>query len=272
MPAIALGGVAEQEVKVPLLPQEADETGIVAQFGDLPWTLAEARKVAETTGGGCITGDNATPEALQLAMRVAAIVHIASHGYWHPVPDLSFVLLAPSPVSGKPMLFEQQVINLVTRAELITLSGCQTGLGSPHPDSYLTLANSFLVAGARCVLVSLWPVRDDATLAFAESFYRHLRDGASPAGALRTVQAEFGGMLSPWDYAGFAAIGNPFYDMAVVDRAETASGPAFCGGDTMCTGAARGELTDLTMFSDKVQAHDEAWFIDGSDITVIRKS
>ncbi len=274
MPAIAFGGVAEQDVKVPFLPQEVnDGGGVVTHFGDLPWTLAEARKVAETTGGGSITGDNATPEALLLAVGgVAGIVHIASHGYWHPMPDLSFVLLAPSRVSGKPMLYQHQVIDLVTHAELVTLSGCQTGLGFPHPDTYLTLANSFLVAGARCVLVSLWPVRDDATLAFAESFYRHLREGASPAGALRAVQAEFGGMLSPWDYAGFVAVGNPFFPMAAGDHAEPAPGPAFCGGDTTWLGARAGDLMDLGTFSHKMQNSGEAWLLDGADIKVIRKS
>jgi len=272
VPAVALGHVGEQDVKVPMLPRDLkDGGGEVVHFSDLPWTLGEARKVAQVMGGGIFTGADATPEALNAALGAAGIVHIASHGYWHPIPDMSFVLLSPGPASGTPTLFQNQVIDLMTQAELVALSGCQTGLGLPHPDTYLTLANSFLVAGARCVLVSLWPVRDDATLSFAESFYRHLHDGASPAGALRAVQAEFGGMLSPWDYAGFVAIGNPFFPMAAGEHAQLASGPAFCGGDLLWVGATAGQLMDLAAFSGKVQDRDEGWLLDGSDIKVLRK-
>ena len=48
------------------------------------------------------------------------------------------------------------------------------------------IARSFLLAGARAVVVSLWAIDDEATLAFMELFYNHLtKHGLSVCQALQ---------------------------------------------------------------------------------------
>ncbi len=60
-------------------------------------------------------------------------------------------------------------------ADLVTLSGCQTGLGRETAgEGYVGLAHAFLQAGARSVLVSLWKVEDQATALLMSRFYENL--------------------------------------------------------------------------------------------------
>jgi CHAT domain-containing protein len=63
-------------------------------------------------------------------------------------------------------------------ADLVTLSGCRTGLGREAPgEGYLGLAHALFQAGARCLLVSLWAVDDRASALLMERFYTNLLRG-----------------------------------------------------------------------------------------------
>lgn len=60
-------------------------------------------------------------------------------------------------------------------ANLVTLSACRTGLGGLIAgEGYIGLAQAFLQAGARSVIVSLWRVEDKATCLLMNRLYRNL--------------------------------------------------------------------------------------------------
>src|SRR5207245_2941039 len=60
-------------------------------------------------------------------------------------------------------------------AELVTLSGCGTGLNVVvGGDELLGLVRGLLYAGALSVLVTLWDVNDQSTAEFMKWFYQHL--------------------------------------------------------------------------------------------------
>lgn len=64
------------------------------------------------------------------------------------------------------------------RADLVTLSACETALGRKLGDEgYLGFAHAFLRAGARSLILSLWKVDDEATALLMERFYEN-RAGA----------------------------------------------------------------------------------------------
>jgi len=286
IPAAAIGDCGPQIVEVPAFPHP-DAPTFSLSFCELPETREEVRRVAELLDGEMFTGPRAHPAVVRAVATATGVLHLATHGYWHPVSgELSFLVLAPSPAlqpgtvfaTGEPgTLFAYQLMadDFRTHAELVTLSGCQTGLGTPHPDSYINLAHSFLVAGARSVLVSLWPIRDDAAAAFMEEFYVNLRqDGRSPAEALQRAQAEMRRSIlwnEGWDWSGFVLVGNAFHPFAPEPDAPRFPGPAFCGGDVVWAGGPGEAILPLQDFAGERQTSGEGWLVTGERIEKIRK-
>ena len=77
------------------------------------------------------------------------------------------------------------------KAQLVTLSACETALRSgyfsdyPAGDDFVGLTRAFPFAGSSGVLATLWDVNDRSSLRFMRSFYRNLQQiGAAGATAL----------------------------------------------------------------------------------------
>ncbi|MGK4585514.1 CHAT domain-containing protein [Kitasatospora sp. HPMI-4] len=75
------------------------------------------------------------------------------------------------------------------RLELVVLAACRSHVsGRGHNEAY-SLATAFLVAGARSVIGSLWPVPDDATSVLMFMTHHYLRrEQEQPGRALRRAQ------------------------------------------------------------------------------------
>jgi CHAT domain-containing protein len=111
-------------------------------------------------------------------------LHIAAHSVLREdSPIFSALQLA-----GGLLSVEQCYDLPLAGAELVTLSGCTTATGQDTGGSLLAFQSAFLVAGARRVLSSLWPIDDTASAAWMGEFYRALASGLAPATALRATQ------------------------------------------------------------------------------------
>ena len=76
--------------------------------------------------------------------------------------------------------------NLRLPAELLTLSGCATGLNVvAEGDELLGLMRGLLSTGAQSLLLTLWDVHDRTTALFMSSFYERLRTHSDKARALQ---------------------------------------------------------------------------------------
>ncbi|MGW4904058.1 CHAT domain-containing protein, partial [Streptomyces albidoflavus] len=75
------------------------------------------------------------------------------------------------------------------RLGLVLLAACRSHVSGRGHDEAFSLATAFLVAGARSVVGSLWPVPDEATSVLMYLIHHHLRvDHMPPARALRQAQ------------------------------------------------------------------------------------
>jgi CHAT domain-containing protein len=104
------------------------------------------------------------------------------------------------------------IYNTRLSADLVVLSACQTGLGKEvRGEGLMGLTRAFLYAGAPRVIVSLWNVNDRATAELMAALYSGmLREGKSPAAALRAAQLEMRkrkGFESPYYWAAFVQHG-----------------------------------------------------------------
>ena len=63
-------------------------------------------------------------------------------------------------------------------SDCVVLSACETGVGKiMGGEGVIGLTRAFFYAGARSVVVSLWPIADESTPVFMEEFYSHVLAG-----------------------------------------------------------------------------------------------
>ncbi len=156
--------------------------------GHLQRALEEARTLAAMLDARCFLEEEATIARLSEQAPGSPIIHLATHGQSRlDAPNFSSVLLA----DGRFTAIDAFNLDLKS-CELVTLSGCETGLAmSGGGDEQLGLGRAFLAAGADSLVMSLWSVEDAATSEFMQLFYRHLLSGESKVQALRAAQCAF---------------------------------------------------------------------------------
>ncbi len=158
--------------------------------GDLPFAQREAEEVAELLGTTPLLADGATRAALVEQLAEAQVVHLATHAQFDPSSPLdSGVVLADGVVTAR------DVLRMRLRAELLVLSACETGSAGALGGELAGLAQAFLQAGARSLVVSLWKVDDAATATLMSAFHerRQTADTATAlADAMEQVRAAVG--------------------------------------------------------------------------------
>jgi CHAT domain-containing protein len=176
--------------------------------GQLPGTEAEVNNIkkilnTQQVQNTVLIGAAAT-EASVKNIKSPGILHIATHGYF--LADLSEVevnkvlgvdvtvakqnpllrsgvLLAncenvfdenyrgTNSDNGILTAYEALSLNL-DKTDLVVLSACETGLGSvKQGEGVFGLQRSFMIAGARSIIMSLWSVSDAATMELMTLFY-----------------------------------------------------------------------------------------------------
>jgi CHAT domain-containing protein len=156
----------------------------------------------------------------------AQIVHFATHGFLDTEhPELSALVLTMTDRNGAKtdgLMPLPDIYTLDLSAQLIVLSACQTALGKDiKGEGLVGLTHSFMSAGAKSVVASLWKVDDRATAALMADFYEGmLQKGMTPAAALRSAKLK---MMSrkqwspPYYWAGFVLQGE-YTNHIAVDR------------------------------------------------------
>ncbi len=150
------------------------------------------------------TGSAATEEVLRREGKNSRILHIATHGYFRQDnPMFSSIRLGNSYLS----LYDLHQLKLPV--ELVTLSGCATGLNVvTGGDELMGLVRGLLQAGAQSLVLSLWDVHDESTKQFMLNFYRSLQNAESKAIAMREAMlAVREDWAHPYYWAPFLLIG-----------------------------------------------------------------
>lgn len=202
---------------------QAEKVGVLNEeerFDRLPSTRKEAQGIL-----GLLPSDKARLALDFNASRALAgsgelghyrYVHFATHGQLNDLhPGLSSIVLSLVDDSGRPQnghLRLNEIYNLNLPVDLVTLSGCETGLGKEiRGEGLVGLTRGFMYAGAARVLVSLWRADDEATAELMLRFYRGvIKEGKRPAEALRTAQIEMLGQRrwqAPYYWAAFVLQG-----------------------------------------------------------------
>ncbi|XP_028400833.1 tetratricopeptide repeat protein 28-like [Dendronephthya gigantea] len=163
---------------------------------DLPKAAEEVASLSKLFTARPLVNAEAKKQVVLGLLSGASIIHIAAHGE----PKNGEIMLAPDlslnePSSSPPnpdsyLLTQNDIMSISLQARLVVLCCCHTGLGEISSGD-IGIALSFLAAGARSVLATLWPISDDATKDFMEAFYGELLQKTSVCEALRRVMNLF---------------------------------------------------------------------------------
>jgi CHAT domain-containing protein/Flp pilus assembly protein TadD len=194
-------------------------------YPPLPGTAEEAHAIPPLVKGTKkVLVDAAATESAVKSTRSPQILHLATHGFFLGDQAGSESSLDPLGRGGSALfrvgpegplarsglalaganyaddvtrgddgiLTALEVTNMDLRGtDLVVLSACETALGQIRTgEGVYGLRRAFVLAGARNLVMSLWPVSDKITRDLMERFYRAYEDGASAADALRTAELD----------------------------------------------------------------------------------
>ncbi len=167
-----------------------------------------AREVESVAGflqpARLLTGSSATAEALRRAAATSRFIHLATHGIFRQDnPLFSSIRM------GDSRLCVFDLYDFDFAAELITLSGCATGVQETvGAGEVMGLARGLLHAGAHTVHLSLWEVNDRSTAEYMGRFYGKIGSGRGVCQALREAMLETRERYPhPYYWAPFAVTG-----------------------------------------------------------------
>jgi CHAT domain-containing protein len=193
-----------------------------------------------------LVGENATEARVRDAAPAADVLHFATHsvssgGGCATATTRGFALVADTPAnastaptfstaalalasgdSGRSeddgLLSAEEIATLdLSRVRWAVLAACATAAGATHHyEGLFGLSRAFRLAGARTVIMSLWPVDDDATAQWTEALYQaRLAQGLDTAAAMSAAQRSMllarrkhTDSVHPYFWAGFIAAGD----------------------------------------------------------------
>ena len=207
----------------PELPSVNDDdagrraAGAFAEFlglGALPLARREAREVIGGFANESLLLEGADASERRLKTEIAAgyrLLHVAAHAVLDGRhPSRSALVLSPGGETEDGLLQVREIVDLELDGTVVFLSACSSASGPVvSGEGVVGFARAFLQAGARAVVGSLWPLRDDEAAELAGDLSRRLAGGAGLGEALAATRRDWiaeGRPEAAW--AGTVLIGN----------------------------------------------------------------
>jgi CHAT domain-containing protein len=138
------------------------------------------------------------------------ILHLAAHvNFDESRPLYSLIALSnEAGDQGSEGLRAIDFLSLDLNAELVVLSGCNTGRLSSR-SGLDGMTSSIMISGVPSVIASLWNVDDEVTASLMETFYTYLKKGFNRGEALRNAKLDMikSGRSDPFYWGAFILCG-----------------------------------------------------------------
>ena len=160
---------------LPLVHNKQEATGILSHF--------EGKLLVDT---------DASLQSFLAQNENYGILHLATHAVINDqYPEYSYLAFTPKK-DEEHLLFVSDLYNLDLKANLVTLSACESGIGDlKRGEGFISLSRAFFYGGAKSIANSKWNVNDLAASQIMKVFYQHLADGKSKDTALRLAKLNF---------------------------------------------------------------------------------
>lgn len=218
---------AEAEALLMASAEGAGDTRLRGALVPLPETADEAREVRDTVAGGqggLWLGAEATEARVKAEpLDRYRMLYFATHGLVSGDRAGGAILAEPAlaltPGQGEDgFLTATEIAQLRLNADWVVLSACNTAQGAePGAEALSGLAQAFLYAGARALLVSHWPVESRSAVDLMTDIFRFRTEGEGMRAPYAHQQAMIDMIATPprpeWSHpaywAPFVLVGNP---------------------------------------------------------------
>jgi CHAT domain-containing protein len=166
-----------------------------------------------------LIGDRATESQFKALASDYRVLHLATHGLFNKLNPLMSGIELEADGTNDGLLQVHEVLALRLAADLVTLSACETALGSgylaeiPAGDAFVGMTRAFLSAGSSSVLATFWEVDDKSSVHLMTRFYKHMSGSVhagNKASALARAQRELRTTVElahPYYWAPFMLVG-----------------------------------------------------------------
>jgi CHAT domain-containing protein len=166
-----------------------------------------------------LIGDAATESSFKALAGSFSVLHLATHSDFNKLNPMFSSLQLEDDDDNDGRLEVHEILRLRLNAELVTLSACDTALGSgyfsdvPAGDEFVGLTRAFLSVGSDSVMATLWEVDDRSSVQLMQQFYERLNDpdaNADKSAALMQAQQQLRstkGYEHPYYWAPFVLVG-----------------------------------------------------------------
>ena len=184
-------------------------------LGNLPHNRNEVQQILTSFTGKSFIDDQATLQNFTATLSDYSVLHLATHAVFDDKnPEYSYLAFTPNTASDD-LLFVKDLYNLTLNASLVTLSGCESGIGElKRGEGFLSLARGFFYSGAASITSTLWKINDNSSSDLMGDFYLNLADGKAKDESLREAKLTFleknkeNGLSHPYWWSGYIIQGN----------------------------------------------------------------
>ncbi|MEM9546893.1 MAG: CHAT domain-containing protein [Bacteroidota bacterium] len=166
----------------------------VELLSELKFNKSEVENIHSIVGGNNYVGAEASLKHFLVEAQQSKVLHLATHACANSenVEDNRIYF------SDEEFLTTYDIYQLETKAEMVVLSACETGIGKYEAgEGVMSLARSFAFAGTPSIIMSLWAIPDRSTSTIMADYYKYLEMGMKKSKALQNAKLDF---LSSTDY------------------------------------------------------------------------
>ncbi|MFO8235670.1 MAG: CHAT domain-containing protein [Bacteroidales bacterium] len=176
----------------------------------------EVSKITQIINGDKFIDEDATEKNFKKHSSKYDMLHLAMHTIVSD-DDPMFSKMAFTQTNEQEedgFLNTYEIYNLNLSSRMTILSSCNTGIGKlSRGEGVMSLARGFKYAGCPSIVMTLWPVEDNASIQLMEYFYEEIIKGKSKEEALREAKIKFlnnADMLHahPYFWSGYILIGD----------------------------------------------------------------
>lgn len=190
--------------------------GVRDKLVTLKGAIRETKAISKRLVTHLKLSSQATEQSFKRDASKYAVVHCAMHSVLdNEQPIFSKLVFTPNADTlDDGLLNAWEISNLQLNSQLVVLSACNTGLGKLNTgEGLLSISRSFVYAGCKSILSTLWPVSDNFSAHLILKFYNELKKGNSKSHSLSEAKRAYisnnpGTASHPFYWSGYIISGN----------------------------------------------------------------